>query len=146
MLRLKQALIDCGIQQKAVVAYTGFGKTQVSLSLSSGKLPADAERFKDGVVKLVGESKLFAWLDEHGMNVDQLFEDVGNPPRSPFHEVGSEEDLNQSLYNIAGRAALDGGLSRTTALRLVRAVHFLSLTARPELAREAAVILAGGGS
>ena len=148
MLRLKQALHDCGIPQKKVVEATGFGKTQVSLTLSTGKLPADEDRFKDGVVQLVKEATLLgSWLANRSMNVERLFDAItppasGHPPLDKGG-AGGVIDLETQLYALAGRACINGGLSSGTALRLIKALHFISLTISPILAANAAAFLEG---
>jgi hypothetical protein len=144
MLRLKQAINDCGISQQAVVQATGFSKTQVSLTLNRGALPVNAEKFTDGVVALVQrEPKLEDWLSERNFNVERLFDNLAENQKSV---EAKPTDLAHLIYRLAGQATIDGGLGRETALRLVKATHLLSLAAMPQIAAEAAAILAGGSA
>ncbi|MFA7465064.1 MAG: hypothetical protein WCY54_08405 [Syntrophales bacterium] len=124
MLRLKEALKDCGIQQQELVKVTGFGKTQVSLTLSTGKLPVGEEKFRGGVSSLVEASTgLQGWLEKRGLNVDSLFEVVEEP------DVNAQPaELDAALINFAGRVALGQSLNPRETLSLIRiSRHLLCL-------------------
>ncbi|HEX9080255.1 MAG TPA: hypothetical protein VF795_11750 [Desulfuromonadaceae bacterium] len=154
MLILKQALTECAIQQKAVCKATGFGKSQVSQTLATGRLPADAEKFMNGVYELIAESqRLSDWLKEHRIAASQLFEVVIEsgaglpaPGRSPAERLG------ELVAAMAGRALIDPELIATEDIaRLARTTTFLAhqLTfhagfAAPEILTEAAHIMQGG--
>ena len=141
MLRLKLALRDCKIPQKAVVDATGFGKTQVSLTLSTGKLPADGDKFANGIHRLVSMTPaLQEYLKGNEMPIEMLFDLVEETPIAP---KTAPADLNTQLCTLAVRAYLDGGLSRGNALRLVKACQLLSLSVPVALTASAASILTG---
>lgn len=146
MLRLKQALDECGIPQKSVVEATGFSKTQVSLTLSSGKLPADAERFMNGVYELISDSpRLCDWLKEHHSAASQLFEEIPSGP--PLSKGGADRrgdlsaDPETIIVCLAGKEAIEG-LEQIEIIRLARAAHYLLIQARYYAGFKAAEITA----
>jgi len=118
MLRLKQALKECGINQQAVCRATGFSKTQVSLTLSTGKMPVGAEKFRDGVIELAERTDLDALMKQRGMTVDQLFEVIEEPGKEVKTDAQSE--LDTALINYAGRVALGQSLNSKEMLTLIR--------------------------
>jgi hypothetical protein len=155
MLRLKQAIDDCKIQQKSVVEATGFGKTQVSLTLKTGCLPADAKKFMDGVYQLISESQLLCdWLSKNQLAANQLFDAVegGRDVACNVSTEAPQERLGNMVATIAGRACIDPELiCPEDIVRLARTATYLTLQltyhagfAAPEILREAAAILLGG--
>lgn len=156
MLRLKLALDECGIKQKALCDASGFGKTQVSLTLSSGKLPANAEKFRVGVRDLVeGNICLVEWLDRNNMTVPDLCKDIWeeDPDTLPLPAPAT---LGRLLCDIAGRAVLNDGdeFAVEIIIQLARTVSYLHREMSilvghdaPWMVRteaEAAAILTGG--
>lgn len=129
MLRLKEALKECGIRQQEVVRATGFGKTQISLTLSSGKLPAGEEKFKAGVIELVAGTKLGEWLEKRGMRVESLFE-VVTAAEEPAGASPTSADLDTALINYAGLVALGQSLNSDEALSLIRVSRYLLFKVR----------------
>lgn len=110
MLRLKQALEECGIKQKALCEATGFGKTQISLTLSTGKLPANADKFLAGVTALVAaDNRLTDWLVDRGsLSVHSLCDILPDPGQDePVLPLPAPATLDRLLCDIAGRAALE---------------------------------------
>lgn len=159
MLRLKLALEECGIKQKALCDATGFGKTQISLTLSTGKLPANAEKFRRGVFTLVAEKNgLMGWLTSHDMTAADLCKDAWEEETDPVLPLPSPATLPRLLCDIAGRAVLnsDETGSSEMIIRLARATSYLhrkmadmvghdaAWTVRTEA--EAAAILTGGST
>lgn len=149
MLRLKQALTDCGIQQKALITATGFGKSQISQTLSSGQLPANADKFKNGVYHLIAEENgLSEWLLNNGLQSHQLFDNLSQPAVAA-EPPAYPPDFDQSLIFLTGKNIL-GGLDRVDVIQLCRAANFLADAVRyhsglraSDILRGAAEILAG---
>lgn len=133
MLRLKLALEECGIKQKALCDATGFGKTQVSLTLSTGKLPANADKFLEGVTKLVAaDNRLTDWLVDRGsLSVHSLCDILSDPGQSPAPAALTVNpglnELECILYEIAGRAALapDDSLNNRVIIMMAQATIHL---------------------
>lgn len=129
MLRLKQALEECGIQQKALAEITGFGKTQISLTLNSGKLPANRDKFVNGVFALVGqENGLSDWLVLNHLDTADLCSPVGGPAAAA--PADHSADLERTLCEIAGRTVLAVNEGPDMTLRLARATAFLHTALR----------------
>jgi len=134
MLRLKMAIDECGIQQKELVETTGFGKTQVSLTLNTGKMPANADKFIHGVDTLVNRhTSLQEWLIHNNMGFTELFQEayeISADEPIPYELNPALNPLESALYEIAGRAALalDGNPNNTTIVRMAQA--FLHLRQR----------------
>lgn len=145
MLRLKEAINDCGIQQTAIVEATGFGKTQVSLSLKTGKLPADAAKFTAGVIALVNrEPKLIAWLDERSLAVPALLDDLAAEGTLTL----PTPDPEALITTLAGRVVIGEKVAAHEIIKLTRVAHYLlgqirfhAGLAAPEIRAEAAAIL-----
>lgn len=77
MLRLKQCLDDCNIKQQALADATGWSKTAISITLNSGKLPANSVKFKLDVLTFATRNQqLYSWMNERDVSFDQLFENV----------------------------------------------------------------------
>ncbi|MDD2853882.1 MAG: hypothetical protein PHY09_18495 [Desulfuromonadaceae bacterium] len=162
MLLLKLALDECGIKQKVLCDATGFGKTQVSLTLSTGKLPANADKFLDGVNKLVAaDNRLTDWLVDRGnLSVHSLCDIISEPGQVAAPIAANTNPalngLECLLYEIAGRAALapDDSLNNKVIIMMAQATihmrrkmaamvgHDAPWTVRTEA--EAAAILTGG--
>ncbi|MEN6316628.1 MAG: hypothetical protein ABFD25_20525 [Clostridiaceae bacterium] len=129
MLRLKEALKGCGIRQQEVVRVTGFSKAQVSITLSTGKLPAGEEKFKAGVIELAAKTNLGYWLEEHGMGVESLFE-VITAAEKPASASPTSADLDTALINYAGLVALGQTLNSDEAISLIRVSRYLLFQVR----------------
>lgn len=125
MLKLKEALKACNIKQTALVAATGFGKTQVSLTLKSGKLPVDDVRWRAGVATLIKQTPaLQQWLDASGLEEHDLYESDETVVKAPA------QSLEQALCEITGRAVLSGRGDSTLVTRLARTVYYLFVSLR----------------
>ncbi|MFZ2948072.1 MAG: hypothetical protein WA003_01185 [Desulfuromonadaceae bacterium] len=119
MLRLKQAMDECKILQQSLASASGWSKTQISLTLNSGKLPANSAKFANDVVMFVSHNPpLKKWLETNGLAVDALLKDVWEedvtPLNPPLSKGGSETlplpapaSLPRLLCDIAGRAVLN---------------------------------------
>lgn len=121
MLRLKQVMDELKIPQKSLVTATGLSKTQISLTLNSGKLPVNEDKFKAGAVNLVRDTpEIVEWLVERSMNVERLFESLA---------VAADETesprLERALCEVAGRAVLMVSVPRETVIGLARAAGLL---------------------
>lgn len=137
MLRLKLALDECDIRQKALCEATGFGKTQISLTLSSGKLPANADKFTAGIATLAFTTPaLGEWMDRNNMTVADLCKDIweedpnqGGSQTAPL-PLPAPATLPRLLCDIAGRAVLNGDddPQNEMIIRLARAVDYLHTT------------------
>lgn len=130
MLRLKQALEECGIKQKALCEVTGFGKTQISLTLSTGKLPANAEKFLAGVTELVAaDNRLTDWLADRGsLSVHSLCDILPDPGQDEsVLPLPAPATLPRILCDIAGRAALENfdDPQAEMIMRLARTISYL---------------------
>ncbi|MDA8428160.1 MAG: hypothetical protein M0T70_02785 [Geobacteraceae bacterium] len=77
MLRLKAVLDELKIPQQALVQASGWSKAQVSISLSSGKLPANAEKFIADVIAFINATPVIEeWLKLTGLTSGDLFQQV----------------------------------------------------------------------
>lgn len=126
MLRLKQALMDCGISQQALVKASGYSKALISRTLTFGVLPQDADKFKAGVARLVGDdARLIDWLNDRHMHTEDLYAKVYNP--SPFALALNPafNELECALYELAGRAVLSADGLSGLVIRLVQATIHL---------------------
>lgn len=132
MLRLKQALEECGIKQKALCDATGFGKTQISLTLSSGKLPANVDKFTAGIATLAFTTPaLGEWMDRNNMTVADLCKDVWEEdPAADTLPLPAPATLPRLLCDIAGRAVLNGDddPQNEMIIRLARVIDYLHTT------------------
>ncbi|BCS55163.1 hypothetical protein [Geobacter sp. SVR] len=121
MLRLKQAMDELKIPQQEFVKYSGWSKTQVSLTLKSGKLPANSAKFAADVQNFAEHHpEIIHWLGERDLDVPALLECLDTPAAE------SAPDLERVLCEIAGRQVLaipneDNGL----VVRLIRTNHYL---------------------
>jgi hypothetical protein len=127
MLRLKQALDECEIPQQALVVASGWSKTQISVTLNSGKLPANSAKFSNDVVMFVNHNPpLKKWLETNGMAIDALLKDVWEemPETLPLPSPAS---LPRLLCDIAGRAALENfdDPQAEMIMRLARTTSYL---------------------
>lgn len=103
MLRLKQAMDDCNIKQKAFCTASGWSKTQVCLTLNTGKLPANSAKFASDVVHFACDNPaLDEWLKNQGLEVEALLDDLSQPAAPK-----ADPDLERALAEIAGRALLN---------------------------------------
>lgn len=120
MLRLKLALEECGIKQKALCDATGFGKTQVSLTLSTGKLPANAEKFLNGVSQLVdADNRLIDWLVDRDLTTVDLCDIITDPDQaSTSGSAPLTPGLSQRERSLSGHqgSSLSGVKGRTLPL------------------------------
>lgn len=74
MLRLLVCMEECGIPQKDLVTATGWSKTQVSITLNTGRLPVNADEFRADVTRFVVDHDLIpGWLDANGVAIADLF-------------------------------------------------------------------------
>jgi hypothetical protein len=77
MLRLKACLDELKIPQQALVQGTGWSKAQVSISLSTGRLPANTEKFITDVISFVNDTPAIGeWLTLMGFTTGDLFQQV----------------------------------------------------------------------
>ena len=116
MLRLKQVMDELKIPQKRLVTATGLSKTQISLTLNSGRLPVNEDKFKDGAASLVRDTpEIIEWLAERSMNVERLFESLA---------VAADEtkslSLDKALWEVVGRAVLIQPEPEETIIALAR--------------------------
>lgn len=131
MLRLKQALLECSIPQKALCDLTGYSKALISRTLSSGALPQEPERFLDGVAVLaVKHTSLVEWLERNNLTHDNLCDIIPAPERpgkqpNPAIVKNRTPDLEQVLCEIAGRAVLNHNASSYMIGCLARVSHHL---------------------
>lgn len=104
MLRLKQVMNECGIPQKLLVEATGFGKSQISQTLSTGKLPADVDKFRKGVARLIeGNDCLVEHMKMTYMEIDDLLETVSEQAAPAVPPLFA---MREELYRIVGSAVL----------------------------------------
>jgi hypothetical protein len=127
MLRLKQCLSECKIPQKAFCDATGRSKTQVSLTLSSGELPANRTKFIDDVISFAhANDKIMSWLIGCGLAPEHLLEttDVDHD-----HEVAAIVDggspLERHITHLIGHALIDGEMSGDLLIGLARCTRQL---------------------
>lgn len=77
MLRLKTCLDELKIPHQALVQATGWSKTQVSITLSTGRLPANSEKFIADVLRFVYDTQVIRdWLKLMQLSVSDLFQQV----------------------------------------------------------------------
>lgn len=96
MLRLKACLDECGIPHKDLATATGWSKTQISITLNSGRLPANAEKFRDDVHNfIVADYRIRNWLDTSGLQIVELFEMLAEP--EPATETGGLNEHGEPL-------------------------------------------------
>ncbi|BCS54527.1 hypothetical protein [Geobacter sp. SVR] len=121
MLRLKQAMDELKIPQQEFVKYSGWSKTQVSLTFKTGKLPADSAKFAGSVVLFACEARpeIEAWVAEQGLIVENLLDNLDDSAAPPA------PDLERCLCEIAGRAMLANATSRSMVIDLARACDLL---------------------
>jgi hypothetical protein len=125
MLRLKQAMDELKIPQQAFVAASGWSKTQVSLTLNSGKLPANSAKFASDVQDFAeNHPELVKWLGERGLAVPALMDDLSLPENA----AEPSPDLERVLCEIAGRAVLAAEGCNNLVLSLVRVSSHLHRT------------------
>lgn len=140
MLRFKQAMDKLKIPQQEFVKYSGWSKTQVSLTLNSGKLPVDSAKFASNVVLFALEVRpeIGEWVTAQGLIIESLLDDLSMPESEPA------PDLERVLCEIAGRSLLcipasEGDKNLIT--RLASVSHYL-FTALRDLAGEDAPYMA----
>ncbi|MDK9716712.1 MAG: hypothetical protein OEL57_02250 [Trichlorobacter sp.] len=122
MLRLKQAMDELKIPQQAFVAASGWSKTQVSLTLNSGKLPANAGKFAADVQAFAEtRPELIAWLGCRGLTVPALCDNLAEPAA----DNSATADLERALCEVAGRAVLMVSVPRETVIGLARVAGLL---------------------
>lgn len=122
MLRLKLAMDELGIPQQEFVKCSGWSKTQVSLTLNSGKLPANADKFRADVMAFVEiHTELTAWLAERDLLVSALWDNLAEPAA----DAAAPADLERALCEVAGRAVLMVSVPRETVIGLARAAGLL---------------------
>lgn len=122
MLRLKQVMDELGIPQKALVNASGFGKSQVSLTLNKGVLPVDAGKFIAGVTKLLDYyPRLQTWLTDNNVLIEELCLPVPDATAKP----ATGANLERALCEIAGQAVLMASVPRETVIGLARATGHL---------------------
>lgn len=139
MLRLKQALQECGILQKAFGEASGWSKTQISLTLGSGKLPADKERFVSDVIRFVQMNEPLAeWLGVQNLPAVALLETVGSTPLTLQNDPVDAQNLTAGpclqdrLLLIAGEAAMfPDDIDVADIITLTRACSYLLLRLEP---------------
>lgn len=80
MLRLKQCFEECGIPQKDLVTATGWSKTQISITFSTGRLPVNAERFRADVTDFAANDvRIREWLAVSNLEIADLFTEPNEP-------------------------------------------------------------------
>jgi len=122
MLRLKQVMDELNISQKALVNASGFGKSQVSLTLNKGVLPVNAEKFIAGVTQLQRYyPRLQEWLQANNMTIEELCQPVPDATAQP----ATGANLERALCEIAGQAVLMVAVPRDTVIGLARATGHL---------------------
>lgn len=122
MLRLKQAMDELKIPQQAFVAASGWSKTQVSLTFNSGKLPANADKFRADVMAFVEiNTELTAWLAARNLLVSSLWDNLAEPAA----DNSTPADLERALCEVAGRAVLMVSVPRETVIGLARVAGLL---------------------
>lgn len=143
MLRLKQCLDDCRIKQQELVRASGWSKTQISLTLKTGILPVNNEKFRADVhAFVVGHPRISLWLNDHRLTPDDLLCDTATSP------VESDCNIEQMILAIAGRAAICSGdnnivnLARA-ALYLLEQIYVHAGVAGTAIAANTAEILRG---
>jgi len=125
MLRLKQVLSDCGIPNQALVKASGYSKALISRTLTSGVLPQDAEKFKAGVARMVGDdARLIDWLNDRHMHIEDLYAKIRDP-EEPAPVNPALNELECALYELAGRAALAADSMNGAFLRMAQATIYL---------------------
>lgn len=141
MLRLKECLHICNISQSTIAAEIGWSRTQVSLTLNSGRFPVAAERFRARVRKFAeGNTLIMTWLSVRNLSVDALFDDLS----------GCELSLETQINALLGAAMLRGPLT-TDITRLGRVSLFLLATMQTqgegidmtEIEKEASILIGG---
>lgn len=155
MLRLKQALTDCGIANQALVKISGCSKALISRTLSTGALPPqDTEKFKAGVARMVGDdARLIDWLNDRHMHIEDLYAKIRDPEEAAVVNPALNE-LECALYELAGRAALAAESMSGAVIRMAQATIYLRRKISEMIGRdcqwttqveaEAAAILKGG--
>lgn len=89
MLRLKGFLEELKVPQMAVVNATGWSKTQISLTLSTGKFPADADKFRADVLAFIkGNATILAGLSLTGWAPEDLLQVVEDAPTPGVNALG----------------------------------------------------------
>lgn len=120
MLKLKIAMDELNITQKALVLASGVSKTQISLTLNKGTLPADQTKLRAGVDRLLElYPDLQFWLNEREETVEDLLTPV---PQASANTMTAAE---QALCELAGRAVLMDAVPGNLALRLARTTGYL---------------------
>lgn len=144
MLRLKQCLDDCRIRQQELVRASGWSKTQISLTLKTGILPVNNEKFRADVHAFIVEHpQISSWLATNGLTPDDLLRDTATDSVK-----ANDGNIEQMILAIAGRAAICTGdndivqLART-AWYLLEQIHIHAGAAGPAIAVNAAEILRG---
>jgi len=122
MLRLKQAMDELKIPQQEFVKQSGWSKTQVSLTLNSSKLPANADKFRADVMAFVEvNTELASWLTERDLLISSLWDNLAEPAADAVVTA----DLERALCEVAGRAVLMVSVPRGTVIGLARAAGLL---------------------
>ncbi len=124
MLRLKQALADCRIPNQALVKISGCSKALISRTLASGVLPPqDAEKFKAGVLELVGQDNgISGWLVSNGFQTEDLFDAIPDPGVAAVPINPALNELECALYELAGRAALTAVVPSVVPLKMSQTI------------------------
>ena len=115
MLRALVCIRELGISQADVARETGWSRSQINQSFRSGKLPADAERFRAGIRKWAEATEaVLTWLAEEQLSVEALCD-----------RMDAVVDLGTALENLIIRTHHNG--PRTDdLLRLTRVTLYLA--------------------
>ena len=118
--------METGVSQQALVKASGYSKALISRTLTSGVLPQDADKFKSGVARLVGDdARLIDWLNDRHMHIEDLYAKVRDPEAAAPTANPALNELESALYEIAGRAVLAADSSANMVLRLTQMTLFL---------------------
>lgn len=114
MLRALVCIRELGISQADVARETGWSRSQINQTFRTGKLPADAERFRAGMRKwAAGQEEVLVWLHEEQLSVEALCD-----------RMDATADLGTALADLVTRMHLNG--PRTDdLLRLTRVTLYL---------------------
>ena len=118
MLRALVCIRELGISQAEVARETGWSRSQINQTFRSGKLPADAERFRAGLRKWAHTSAaVLCWLDGRRLGVEALCDRLVEPGTP-------SADLAGALTALVARTHMTG--PRTDdLLRLTRVTLYL---------------------
>lgn len=116
MLRALVCIQDLGITQTAVANATGWSRSQINQTFRSGKLPADAERFRAGIRMWAEKTEeVCLWLGERGLSFEALCDRIVEPKTA---------DLAAALDTLVTRTII-GGPRTTDLLNSIRVNRYL---------------------